>query len=298
MSDISLIEKIRNFDKPWCYQYQRRIDTIEEDKELLNLTDADIENISLDDFEFSEVSSSKDLKQECTDFIKRYEWMGTVGSYPTHWFTARWKGHLGGVVIMGMPNAFSKLLGDNTKEIERLIARGASASWTPKNLGTKFLMWCIKWMVNNTQYRLFTAYSDTTCKELGTIYQSLNFFYLGNRSGTNVRCVNPYNPSKLISDRAFRARSFYKRYCKDLGIEYEKNWFGDQSVHWENIPDDVEKKLRDYSKEMFKKAEKIEFPSKHKYAFVLGRDKRETKQLRKKFLDMNKTYPYPKERGK
>ena len=97
MSDISLIEKIRNFDKPWCYQYQRRIDTIEEDKELLNLTDADIENISLDDFEFSEVSSSKDLKQECTDFIKRYEWMGTVGSYPTHWFTARWKGHLGGV---------------------------------------------------------------------------------------------------------------------------------------------------------------------------------------------------------
>lgn len=83
-----------------------------------------------------------------------------------------------------------------------------------------------------------------------------------------------------------------------MGIEYEKNWFGDQSVHWENIPDDVEKKLRDYSKEMFKKAEKIEFPSKHKYAFVLGRDKRETKQLRKKLLDMNKTYPYPKERGK
>lgn len=49
---------------------------------------------------------------------------------------------------------------------------------------------------------------------------------------------------------------------------------------------------------MFRKSEKIEFPSKHKYAFVLGRDKRETKQLRKKFLDMNKTYPYPKERGK
>jgi hypothetical protein len=49
---------------------------------------------------------------------------------------------------------------------------------------------------------------------------------------------------------------------------------------------------------MFRKAEKITFPSKHKYAFVLGRDKRETKALRSKFLELNKTYPYPKERGK
>ena len=43
---------------------------------------------------------------------------------------------------------------------------------------------------------------------------------------------------------------------------------------------------------------KISFPSKHKYAFVLGRDKRETKALRKKFLELNKVYEYPKERGK
>lgn len=298
MSDISLLEKIRNFDKPWCYQYQRKLDTIEEDKKILNLTDEDISKIDLDDFDFSEVSSNDKVKKECTNFIKRYEWMGTVGSYPTHWFTARWKGVLGCVVIMGMPNAFSKLLGEETKYIERLIARGASASWTPKNLGSKFLSWCIKWMVNNTQYRLFTAYSDSTCNEMGSIYQSLNFFYLGRKSGTNVRCINPYNPSKIISDRAFRARSFYKRYCKDLGIEIQPNWFGDQSVNWNNIPDDVEKRLRDYSKDMFKKAEKIEFPSKHKYAFVLGKDKRETRKLRDKFLGINKTYPYPKERGK
>ena len=39
---------------------------------------------------------------------------------------------------------------------------------------------------------------------------------------------------------------------------------------------------------------KIPFPSKHKYAYVLGRDKRETNALRKKFLELNKTYDYPK----
>ena len=223
--------------------------------------------------------------------------MGTTGSYPTHWFTASYRGVLGGVVIMGMPNAFSKLLGEKTKDIERLIARGASASWCPKNLATKFLMWAIKWMIDNTQYRLFTCYSDPQAKEIGTIYQALNFYYLGQGSGATVRCINPYNSEKIVTDRAFRARSFYKRYAKDLGIEWQKNWNNDQKILWENIPDDIEKQLRDYSKEMYKNAEKIEFPSKHKYAFVLGKNKSETKYLRKMFEDKNKTYDYPKNRG-
>ena len=65
----------------------------------------------------------------------------------------------------------------------------------------------------------------------------------------------------------------------------------------ENIPDDIEKMLRDYSKEMYSKSEKIIFPNKHKYAFVLGKDKRETKSLRKKFEENNKIYSYPKNRG-
>lgn len=67
---------------------------------------------------------------------------------------------------------------------------------------------------------------------------------------------------------------------------------------WDNIPNDVEEKLRAYSKEMYKKSEKIKFPSKHKYAFVLGKNKKETRELRKEFEERNKTYEYPKERGK
>ena len=297
MSDIKLLEKIKDYDKPWCYQYQKRLDTFQEDMEMYKWSQEDIDSISLDDFEFSFISDKKD-KEEATAFIKRYEWLGTIGSFPTHWFTARYKGILGGVIIMGMPNAFSKMLGEETKNIERLIARGASASWCPFNLGSKFLMWTIKWMVDNTQYRLFTCYSDPQAKEVGSIYQGLNFFYLGQGSGTNVRCVNPYNPNVIITDRAFRARSFFKRYAKDLGIEWDKSWNNDQKILWENMPEGIEQRLRDYSKEMYRKAEKISFPSKHKYAFVLGRDKRETKALRKKFLELNKTYEYPKERGK
>ena len=122
MSDIRLLEQIKSFTKPHCYQYQKRLDTLEEDKEKLGWDDEFISNIDLNEFEFSFVDNKQD-KEEAIEFIKRYEWLGTTGSYPTHFFIARYRGILGGVIIMGMPNAFSKLLGDETKSIERLIAR-------------------------------------------------------------------------------------------------------------------------------------------------------------------------------
>lgn len=295
MSDMKLLEQIKTYNKDWCYQYQKRLDTLEEDKRLYGWSDEDIANISLSEFVFQPITGDK---KQASDFIRKYEWLGTIGAFPTHWFGAYYRGILGGVVIMGMPNSFSKILGEDTKKYERLIYRGASASWCPFNLGSKFLAWCMKWMVNNTQYRLFTCYSDPQAKEIGSIYQGLNFYYLGQKSGATVRCVNPYNKDVLISDRAFRARSMYKHYAKDLGIAWQKNWNSDQKMNWENIPDDVEKKLREYSKKMYLEAEKIKFPNKHKYCYVLGRDKKETKELRKQLESCTKTYPYPKERGK
>jgi hypothetical protein len=89
----------------------------------------------------------------------------------------------------------------------------------------------------------------------------------------------------------------YKRYAKDLGIVWQHNWSNDQSVLWENIPDEIEIRLREYSKQMYQNSQKIVFPNKHKYAFVLGRDKRETRDLRRLFESLNNTYSYPKDRG-
>lgn len=291
MSDISLLKKVEEFDKPWCYQYQRKLDTLEEDKKELGWTDEDIENIDINDFEFRYIDS-KEEKIRCKEFIEKYEWMGKLSQFNTHYFQALYKGHLACVNIFNMPNAFSKMLGEDTKNIERLISRGAAASWCPKNLNSKFLMWCMKWMVQNTQYRLFTCYSDPTCGESGIIYQSLGFYLVQKNARTTIRCVNPFNDNVLISDRAFRSRSYYKKYAKLLGIEWQPNWNTDQSILWENIPEDIEKQLRDKSKEMYKNAKKITFPPKLKWAYVLGKDKKETRELRKKFEEMNKIYSY------
>jgi len=268
------------YDENWCFQYEMRRQYLDEDLRMAGMTLEEAQALKVEDFVFENVVT-EDKKLQCTGFIKRHEWLGTIPQYTTHWFTARYHGILAGVTLMSVPNAFSKLLGDDTDKIERLISRGACISWSPKCLASAFLMWCIKWMVQNTDYRLFTAYSDPDAKELGTIYQACNFFYLGQKSGAEKRYINPYT-GKVVSDRFFRQKSAYKRYCRELGLT------------WTGTPTE---QLREYAKKKMEESQVVEYPKKHKYAYVLGKDKRETKYLRKLFLEKNKVFDYPKERG-
>ena len=46
MSDIKLLEKIKNYDKEWCYQYQKRLDTLQEDMEKYGWSQEDIDSTS------------------------------------------------------------------------------------------------------------------------------------------------------------------------------------------------------------------------------------------------------------
>ena len=292
---VDILGRMDSYDKDHCWQYDIRLNNQARDLRESGLTLEETSKLRTTDFDYRFVTTKKE-RLKLTEFIRKHEWLGNLSQFTTHWFGAYYKGKLAGVILMNMPNAFSKVLGDDTKKIERLVSRGACISWSPKNLASNFLMWTIRYMVEHTQYRVFSAYSDPTAKELGTIYQSCNWYYIGQNSGTTKRYINPYN-GKLVSDRVFRARSFYKRYAKDLGIKWESNWSDDQKMLWENIPDTVEELLREKSKEMQKNAKYYTFPSKHKYIYVLGKNNSETKYLRKKFESMNKIYDYPKNRG-
>ena len=109
--------------------------------------------------------------------------------------------------------------------------------------------------------------------------------------------INPYS-KKLVSDRFFRQKTAYKKFAKELGIEWGKDWNHSTGMNWENMSKETELKLREFSKKKQLEAEKVEVPSKHKYAYVLGINKTETKQLRKVYEQRNKIYQYPKESGK
>ena len=295
----------KDYDKDVCWQYHIREQNFEDDIQDVGFTEDYVNSLSVSDFEFKQIETDN-AKRDIINFIERHEWLGNISQFPTHWFGAYHyaktkndffkKPILAGALILNLPNAFSKHLGDNTDELERLISRGACISWSPKNLASSFIMWSIKWMVDNTRYRLFTAYSDPKANEIGTIYQACNFYYLGQNFGSTERYVNPYT-GKVVSDRFFRSRSAYKKYANELGIDWHRDWSNDQSVLWDNIPDSLESKIRAKSKKKQKNAKKVYFPPKHKYAYVLGQDKRETKILRRRFLEINDVYEYPKNRG-
>jgi hypothetical protein len=287
---------MRDYSEKHCWQYDIRLKNFDLDLKEANFTENYTHNLTVNDFEYKHVVDTKE-KQELKKFIERHEWLGNLSQMTTHWFGAYHNGKLAGGILFNMPNAFSKILGENTPDLERLISRGACISWSPKCLASSFMMWCINWMVKNTQYRLFTAYSDPEAKELGTIYQACNFYYLGKNSGTLTRYINPYS-GKIVSDRYFRTPSAYKKYAKELGIQWQKSWNKPNGrINISAVPKEIMDQLRKKSKEKISETQPIISTYKHKYVYVLGENKKETKKLRKEFELRNKTYPYPKERG-
>lgn len=288
------INRLSEYDADHCWQYDIRLRNRNADLVNAGLTEDYVSKLKVKDFTFKCVEQ-KDERQRLKRFIERHEWLGTLSQYTTQWFACYHGDLLAGVMLFNMPNAFSKLLGNNTSELERLISRGACISWSPKNLGSAFLMWCLRWMVKNTNYRIFTAYSDPTAKELGTIYQACNFYYLGQKSGTTKRYINPYT-NKMVSDRFFRQKTAYRKYAEELGIIWQSNWQHKTGMNWHNMPEGIESQLREFGRQKQKLSKLIEFPNKHKYAYVLGSSKKETRDLRHLFESRNKTYDYPKDR--
>ncbi len=256
-----MIEKrLQDYDKDHCWQYDIRVNNFEDDLLLCDLTKEYTDGLKVSDFHFQMVLDKKE-RTKLKQFIERHEWLGNISQYTTHWFAAYHKDIIAGVILFNVPNSFSKTLGENTKNLERLISRGACISWSPKNLASSFLMWCIDWMVHNSQFRLFTAYSDPTAKELGTIYQACNFYYMGQSSGTVNMYVNPYS-GKMVSDRFFRQKTAYKKYAKELGIVWGVDWNHPRGMNWHNMPKETELLLRQASRDKILAAEKILMPAK------------------------------------
>jgi len=292
-----MTDNTKNYTKDHCWQYEIRLNNLADDLDisssLLGVSKKQLLELKVSDLVFTHEPKEKVFK-EVKAFIERHEWLGKLSLYPTHFFTARYQGLLCGVVVMDMPVAFSKALGDKTRKMERLISRGASISWAPKNTASALISYSIKWMVDNTSYRYFTAYSDPEAKELGTIYQACNFYYLGQKNGTKFQYLAPNG--KWVSDRYFRSRSVYKRLAKSNDIVWQDSWQTGCVLHFDRMPKEVELKIKALSKNLMLSCEKRISAPKHKYAFLLGKTKKETKELTKIFKLRNKIYPFPKNR--
>lgn len=259
-----------------CHQYKIRLNTLEEDVASGFPTD-----LKPKDFILSHEPYNKEHKK----FIERYEWLGNVGQSVGKVFTARWDGKLAGVVIIGAPNAYSFPV-----ELEALIQRGACASWTPKNLGSMLVMFACKWMVNNTEKRIFTAYSDPEAGEIGTIYQACGFDYLGQKYGASKMY---FYKGKWKSMRTFTNTWGVHESAKELGIEWLPEWTIEKSgrQNLKTIPPEITKKLREYGKAKAEACPVKMQPKKGKYVLLLAKDRREAKKLEQYRTWEKKEYP-------
>jgi hypothetical protein len=281
------------YNKEHSWQYDLRLKLLENDLKNIGF---DYSKLKISDFKFEIIEKNDIRTKEIVEFIKKYEWLGKMPNRPTHRFIATYNNILAGVIVMSTPNSFSMMLGEDTKNIEKLISRGACASWTPKNLASSLLMWSINWMVKNTEFRLFEAYADPEAKELGTIYQACNFYYLGKTFGSDKLYFNLENNNGWVNNRSFRKLNFYKSFLKNNNINWCDDWNKKTSILWDNIPTNIVSLMKKYSFECMNNCLVRTPQNKHKYAYVIGINHKETKQLRQKFESINKIFDYPKNR--
>jgi hypothetical protein len=271
-SDYNRNIKKDSLPKNVCWQKLKRDQLLKEDiKNGMPL------NVKASEF----VLAQEKITDEHRKFIERYEWLGTCGFGVRYVFTARYNGLLGGVVMIAEPNSYQF-----DKKLEALIQRGACASWTPKNLGSRLVMFSCRWMVNNTEKRIFTAYSDPDAGEIGTIYQACNFDYLGKNYGSTQVYVKD---GKEVTERHFTRTSSMKKYAKDLGIEWLPEWNTEGGFqNRKAMPLEVKQLLDEYARLQYKDLPIKKKPKKGKYVLLLKKNKYE--KLEKTWTN----FPYPK----
>lgn len=263
-----------------CHQFRKRLETESEDRSLGYNFDLQASDFSL---------QVEPMSKELSNFIARYEWLGNTG-WSIKWaFTARHEGKLAGVVLIANPTKPSNFVNNNR---EALIQRGAAASWAPKNLNSRLVMFACKWMVANTDRRVFVAYSDPEAGEIGTIYQACNFRYLGASFGRKQSYV--LESGKKVSARYFTRSSSMRKWARQLGITWDASWnkangFQDLNA----IPAHIKSILTAYARQQKANCVKVETQAKGKYMLVLGKDRKEQKLLNKEF-ESYKSEAYPK----
>lgn len=179
--------------------------------------------------------------------------------------------------------------------VEALVQRGACASWTPKNLGSRLIMFACRWMVANTNKRLFVAYADPEAGEYGTLYQACNWQYLGNKWGACEFRAHPgYKNGKTFTQHDLRRTGILKQWLRAQGIEakpeyFKANGFKDLKA----IPAEIKSAWYQWGTDLWRSARhvKTNLP-KGKYCLILGTNRKEQEDLEKRLK--LPVHPYPK----
>jgi group I intron endonuclease len=161
------------------YQYK-----IRKEKELSEVLDFDINHVNLHNTTIREIN-----KKTATKIILEYEYLHSMPFACKYFFGIYFNinncEYLGGVLVFG--NEYSENTGAWQKygyeDKILLLSRGVCLWWTPKNTASYFISRVCDILKKTTNYKIITATVDPAAGEIGTIYQSLNWYYVGLMSG-------------------------------------------------------------------------------------------------------------------
>lgn len=162
-----------------AYQYK-----IRKEKEKIETLNFNLKNVNLNNTEIKLID-----KTTASKIIIEYEWLKSMPYIVNYCFGIYF--NIDNNLILGGVLVFSVDYAENTGVWKKynfddkvlLLSRGVCLWWTPKNTASYFISKACKWLKNNTKYRIITATVDFAAGEIGTIYQSLNWYYIGVMSG-------------------------------------------------------------------------------------------------------------------
>ena len=189
-----------------CHQYTRRVEKAKEESEKPYWEDLDLD---LKKTVVKEIDRSLAKK-----IIEEYEWLGCMPAITKYHFGIFFGDVCGGVLSFGPE--YSENLGHWDKfgytGKMLLLSRGVCIHWTPKNTASRLIAKAIKMLPK--KYEVITATTDHLAGEVGTIYQSCNFYYVGSMrdSNPNVKSKSRDRFGVIIDGKLYGARAMRARY--------------------------------------------------------------------------------------
>lgn len=193
-----------------AHQYKIRLEREEEEKNTLPFK---ISDVNLHDTEIKVIS-----RKEAKDIIINYEWLKKMPSFCKYYlgifFKVNGSNYLGGVLVYSVEYGLNTGVWNKYGYTDNilLLSRGVCLWWTPKNTASYFISRANKWIKNNTKYRIITATVDPMAGEIGTIYQSLNWYYVGLMSGNYSNGRESKRMTIIIDGKEYSSRHIRKKY--------------------------------------------------------------------------------------
>ncbi len=185
-----------------AYQYKIRKEKSKTENIEFSETDVNLNNTEIKVID----------KPTAKKIIEEYEWLGTMPQITKYhfgiYFKINEKSYLGGVLTFGDDYAANTGVWDKYGYEDKilLLNRGVCLWWTPKNTASFFISRVCKWLKKNTKYRIITATIDPMAGEVGIIYQSLNWHYVGLMSGNYNNNKESKRFSVLIDGKLRQSR--------------------------------------------------------------------------------------------